>query len=197
MWRDRIKRECETVLEPSSTLLAMNFRPGVQVLYQTSRRKSQGGREAKLGKGFQFGCVLYRMLCSVLVLPCRSMSFCTAFAILDTDPRTKLEWGLLSPILPGKSSGTLPEEVEKFCGKNRSIFIVLQFLVEKDFFSQLAWKIEYFKHSEVCLYATAKHTVWGCHLHNLWLRRDQSKNNGMAFWQILKRSFFSIYRQIV
>jgi hypothetical protein len=31
----------------------------------------------------------------------RSMWFCTAFAILDTDPRTKLEWGISSPFLPG------------------------------------------------------------------------------------------------
>ncbi len=60
----------------------------------------QGGREAKLETGFLFGCVLYRMICSVQFLPRRSMWFYTAFAILDTDPRTKLEWGISSPFLP-------------------------------------------------------------------------------------------------
>ncbi len=64
-------------------------------------RKNQGGREVELETGFLFGCVLYRMLCSVQFLPRWSMQFCTVFAILDNDPRTKLEWRISSPFLPG------------------------------------------------------------------------------------------------
>ncbi len=62
---------------------------------------TQEGMEAKLKTGFLFGCVLYRMLCSVHFRACRSMQFCTGFAILDTDPRTKLDQGISAPFLPG------------------------------------------------------------------------------------------------
>ncbi len=69
----------------------------------------QGGREAKFETGFLFGCVLWRMLCRIQFFPCQHMGFCTAlFTILDIDPRTKLEWGISSPFLPGvrKTVGT-------------------------------------------------------------------------------------------
>jgi hypothetical protein len=72
----------------------------ISLLTSVSLYWNQGGREAKLVIGFLFGCVLYRMLCSVQFLPRRSKQFCTAFAILDTDPRTKLERGISSPFLP-------------------------------------------------------------------------------------------------
>jgi hypothetical protein len=70
-------------------------------LLHNSVRSRQEGREAKLETGFLFGCVLYRMLYGFQFVPCRCMGFCTAFAILDTGPRTKLEWGISSPFLPG------------------------------------------------------------------------------------------------